>query len=54
MRNAFLALMEKPTEPFVLSFSDFENSFVVETDATARAVKEVLSQRKAKGNIDSL
>ena len=45
MQKAFEELKKKLTSPPVLTFPDFEKSFVVETDASSVAVGAVLAQR---------
>lgn len=45
MWTAFLKLQRSVTEPPVLAFPDFERPFVVETDASGRAVGAVLAQK---------
>ena len=49
MQEAFEEVKKKLTSPPVLAFSDFEKSFVVETDASSVDVGAVLAQHKEDG-----
>ena len=51
MTDAFNTLKEKLTTPPVLSFPNFDDQFIVETDASNVSVGAVLSQKKEDGKV---
>lgn len=51
MQKAFEELKLKLTSPLVLAFLDFEQSFVVETEALSVAVGAMLAQCRNDGNL---
>lgn len=46
MENLFKLLKDATTFPLVLAFPDFDNAFVVESDAFVVAIGAVLAQKK--------
>lgn len=51
MQIVFEELRNRLARPPLLSFSEFEKPFVVETDPSALSIGEVLSQKKTYGKV---